>query len=69
MAIGRPIKLTPNVARKTITVTATANQTDTSNTNNDSPCLRDEKEVESANHATVRDGHYSYFMDLATDAV
>ena len=28
MAIGRPIKLTPNVARKTITVTATANQTD-----------------------------------------
>ena len=28
MAVGRPIKLTPNVARKTITVTATANQTD-----------------------------------------
>ena len=27
MAVGRPIKLTPNVARKTITVTATANQT------------------------------------------
>ena len=28
MAVGRPIKLTPNVARKTITVTATASQTD-----------------------------------------
>ena len=28
MAIGRPIKLTPNVARKTITVTATASQTE-----------------------------------------
>ena len=28
MAVGRPIRLTPNVARKTITVTATANQTD-----------------------------------------
>ena len=28
MAVGRPIKLTPNVARKTVTVTATANQTD-----------------------------------------
>ena len=28
MAVGRPIKLTPNVARKTITVTATADQTD-----------------------------------------
>ena len=27
MAIGRPIKLTPNVARKTVTVTATAGQT------------------------------------------
>ena len=28
MAVGRPIRLTPNVARKTITVTATADQTD-----------------------------------------
>ena len=28
MAVGRPIKLTPNVARKTITVTATASQTE-----------------------------------------
>ena len=28
MAIGRPIKLTPNVARKILTVTATASQTD-----------------------------------------
>ena len=28
MAVGRPIKLTPNVARKTVTVTATADQTD-----------------------------------------
>ena len=28
MAVGRPIKLTPNVARKTVTVTATAGQTD-----------------------------------------
>ena len=27
MAVGRPIKLTPNVARKTVTVTATAGQT------------------------------------------
>ena len=28
MAVGRPIKLTPNVARKILTVTATASQTD-----------------------------------------
>ena len=28
MPVGRPIKLTPNVARKTVTVTATADQTD-----------------------------------------
>ena len=28
MAVGRPIRLTPNVARKTVTVTATADQTD-----------------------------------------
>jgi hypothetical protein len=28
MGIGRPIRLTPNVARKTVTVTATASQTD-----------------------------------------
>ena len=28
MAVGRPIKLTPNVARKQISVTATASQTD-----------------------------------------
>ena len=28
MAVGRPIRLTPNVARKILTVTATASQTD-----------------------------------------
>ena len=27
MAVGRPIKLTPNVARKTVSITATASQT------------------------------------------
>ena len=27
MAVGRPIKLTPNVARKTVSITATADQT------------------------------------------